>query len=220
MTVNLENLYIIKKVSKHMKKIYTIFGFLGPIIYILAVIIGGVLRNDYSQLYNTVSELTTSNTPNLVLMSIMFGIYNVSILLFGIGAFLDATVDTSKKYRAAMLMLVLTGLAGIVLIFFPQDPRNAAFTITGTVHIAVAGITSLITILTIFLAGFSFRKKTGMNNFAKYSFISGIIVVISGGLAAYSVGNNLFFGGLLEKITILTFIVWVMVFSYVILKKN
>ena len=203
-----------------MKKIYTIFGFLGPIIYILTIITGGALRNDYSQLYNTVSELSMANAPNLVLMDIMFGIYNISLLLFGIGAFIDNKVDTSKKYKAAMLMLVLTGISGIVLLFFPQDPRNIPFTTTGTTHIAVAGISSLLTILTIFLTGFSFRKKANMNNFANYSFISGIIVVISGGISAYSVGNNLFFGGLLEKITILTFIVWVIVFSYILLKKN
>lgn len=203
-----------------MKKIYTIFGFIGPIIYILAVIIGGALRSDYSQLYNTVSELSMANVPNLVLMNIMFGIYNISLLIFGIGTFMDASVDTSKKYRAAMLMLVLTGISGIILLFFPQDPRSIPFTATGTTHIAVAGISSLLTILAIFLTGFSFRKKVNMNNFTNYSFISGIIVVVSGGLSAYSVGNNLFFGGLLEKITILTFIVWIMVFSYVILKKT
>ena len=203
-----------------MKKTYTIFGFLGPIIYILAVIIGGAIRNDYSQLYNTVSELSMTNAPNLFLMDIMFGIYNISLLIFGIGAFLDTEVDTSKKYRAAMLMLVLTGISGIVLLFFPQDPRGMPFTTVGTTHIAVAGISSLLTILAIFLTGFSFRKKVDMNNFTKYSFISGIIVVVSGGISAYSVGNNLFFGGLLEKITILTFIVWIIVFSYVILKKK
>ena len=103
-----------------MKKTYTIFGFLGPIIYILAVIIGGAIRNDYSQLYNTVSELSMINAPNLLLMDIMFGIYNISLLIFGICAFLDTGVDTSKKYRAAMLMLVLTAVSGIVLLFFSR----------------------------------------------------------------------------------------------------
>ncbi|WP_424356266.1 DUF998 domain-containing protein [Methanobacterium sp. MBAC-LM] len=202
-----------------MKKIYTIFGFLGPIIYILAVFIGGAIRNDYSQIYNTISELSMATAPNLVLMDIMFGIYNIALLLFAVGAFQDSEVDTSKKYKAAMLMLAITGVLGLVLIFFPQDPRGI-FTPTGTTHIAVAGISSLLTILTLFITGFNFRKKDRMNDFANYSFISGIIVVISGGISAYSVGNNLFFGGLLEKITILTFIVWVMVFSYVILKKK
>ncbi|MGB9936588.1 MAG: DUF998 domain-containing protein [Methanobacterium sp.] len=201
-----------------MKKIYGLFGLIGPLIYILAVIIGGALRNDYSQLYNTISELITVNAPNLILMCIMFAIYNVSLAIFGIGALLDTKIDNSKKYRSAMLMLMLTGILGIILLFFPQDIRGTPVTTTGTIHIAVAGISSLLSILTIFLTGFSFKNK--MNNFANYSFISGIVVVISGGLAAFSVGNNLFFGGLLEKITIIVFIVWIMVFSYVILKKN
>ncbi len=202
-----------------MKKIYTILGFLAPIVYILAVIIGGAIRNDYSQLYNTISELSMANAPNIVLMDVMFSIYNIALLLFAVGAFLDVEIDTSKKYRIATLMLAVTGVLGLVLIFFPQDPRGV-FTSTGTTHIAVAGISSLLTILTLFITGFNFRKKEGMNNFANYSLISGIVVVISGGLAAYSVGSNLLFGGLLEKITIITFIVWIMVFSYVILRKN
>jgi len=203
-----------------MKKIYPIFGFLGPVIYILALIIGGALRSDYSQLYNTVSELSVINAPNLVLMDFMFGIYNISLIIFAVGAFLDNKVDTSKKYKVAMLMLVVTGLSGIVLLLFSQDIRGSPATQEGIIHIAVAGISSLLTILAIFLSGFNFRKKEGMKNFGTYSLISGIIVVISGGLAAYSVGNNLFFGGLLEKITILTFILWIMVFSYVIFNKT
>ena len=202
-----------------MKKVYTIFGFLGPIIYILAIIIGGALRNDYNQIYNTISELITANAPNLILMTIMFGIYNISIFIFGSGAFLDIELNNSKKYRFAMVLLALTGILGIILLFFPQDIRGTPATMAGSIHIAIAGISSLFSILTIFLTAFSFRKMLDMKNFAIYSFISGIIVVISGGLAAYSVGNNLFFGGLLEKITILTFIVWVMILSYFSLKK-
>ena len=203
-----------------MKKLYTIFGFLGPILYILAIIIGGALRSDYSQMYNTISELITFNAPNLFLMAVMFGIYNISLSLFGVGAFFDNSVDTSKKYHFAMFMLVLTGILGIALLFFPQDLRGAAITSTGTLHITLAGFSSLFSILTIFLTGFSFKNKVGLKNFTNYTFLSGIIVVVSGGLAAFSVGNNLFFGGLMEKITILIFILWVMVLSYVLLKKN
>lgn len=98
-----------------MKKIYTLFGLLGPVIYILTVIIGGVLRNDYSHIYNTISELTTANAPNKLLMDIMFGIYNVSLFIFGIGAFMDRSVNNSKKYRAAMFLLAASGFLGAIL---------------------------------------------------------------------------------------------------------
>ena len=47
-----------------MKKIYPIFGIIGPVVYILAVFIGGALRHDYSALYNSISELSMANAPN------------------------------------------------------------------------------------------------------------------------------------------------------------
>jgi len=40
-------------------------------------------------------------------------------------------------------MIALIGFLGILLLLFPQDPRNVAFTLAGTIHIALAGITSL-----------------------------------------------------------------------------
>jgi hypothetical membrane protein len=203
-----------------MKKLYPILGIIGPIVYILAVIIGGMLRSDYSFLYNTISELTVTNAPNLVLISILFGIYNFSLVIFGIGAFMDNGMDTSKKYKAATLMLAIIGVLGLLLLFFPQDARNAAVTFQGTMHIAIAGITSLLTLISVLLIGINFRKIKEMKNFALYSFISFVVILISGGVAAISVGINFAYGGLFERITIFAFMLWVIVFSYLIIKKK
>ena len=202
-----------------MKKLYPIFGIIGPIIYILAVIIGGALRSDYSFLYNTISELTLANAPNLVLMSILFGIYNFSILIFGIGAFLDNEVDNSRKYKAAALMLSIIGFLGLLLLFFPQDPRNASVTFQGTIHIVIAGITSLFTLISVLLIGINFRKVKEMKLFSAYSFFSFALILVSGGAAAVSVGINSAYGGLFERITIFVFMIWVIIFSYLIIKR-
>lgn len=203
-----------------MKKFYPIFGIIGPIIYILAVIIGGALRSDYSFLYNTISELTVTNAPNLILISILFGIYNISLLIFGIGAFRDNEIDNSRKYKAATLLLAIVGVLGLLLLFFPQDPRNAAVTFQGTMHIAIAGITSLFTLISVLLIGINFRKVKEMKSFAVYSFISFSLILISGGAAAISVATNSAYGGLFERITIFAFMIWIIVFSYLINKKS
>jgi hypothetical membrane protein len=203
-----------------MKKFYPIFGIIGPIIYILAVIIGGLLRNDYSFLYNTISELTIANAPNLILMSILFGIYNFSLLIFGIGAFKDNKIDNNRKYKAATLLLAIIGVLGLLLLFFPQDPRNAAVTFQGTMHIAIAGITSLLTLISVLLIGINFRKVGEMKSFAVYSFISFVVILVSGGAAAISVATNSAYGGLFERVTIFVFMIWVIVFSYLIIKKS
>lgn len=203
-----------------MKKIYTLFGLVGPVIYILAVILGGILRSDYSFLYNTISELTVTNAPNLVLISVLFGIYNFSLFLFGIGAFLDNEIDSSRKYKAATLMLATIGILGLLLLFFPQDPRNSAVTFQSTMHIAIAGIISLFILISVLLIGINFRKIKEMKSFSIYSFVSFVVILVSGGAAAISVGTNYAYGGLFQRITIFTFMLWVIVFSYLILRKN
>ena len=72
-----------------MKKNYALLGIVGPLVYILAVIIGGAIRNDYSALYNAISELTMANAPNKLLLDVLFGIYNIFLLIFGLGAYFD-----------------------------------------------------------------------------------------------------------------------------------
>lgn len=203
-----------------MKKFYPIFGIIGPIVYILAVIVGGSIRNDYSFLYNTISELTLANAPNLMLMSALFAIYNISIFIFGLGAFLDKNIDKSKKFKVANLLIALVGLLGVLLLFFPQDPRTAVVTFTGTMHIALAGITSLFTLVSVILIGINFRKVKEWKLFSTYSIISFIVILVSGGMAALSVAINSGYGGLFERITIFAFMVWVMVYSYLILKTH
>lgn len=203
-----------------MKKFYPLFGILGPIVYILAVIIGGSLRSDYSFLYNTISELTVANAPNIILMSALFAIYNISIFIFGIGAFMDKGIDQSKKFRAANLMIALIGFLGLLLIFFPQDPRTAAVTFTGTMHIALAGITSLFTLISVILIGINFRKVPEWKTFSIYSIVSFIVILASGGMAAMSVASNSGYGGLFERITIFAFMIWVIVYAYLIINNE
>ncbi len=203
-----------------MKKSYAIFGIIGPIVYIFAVFIGVALRNDYSQITNTISELTLANAPNKLLLDVLFSFYNISLLIFGFGAYLDSNIDDSKKYKVASIFLALIGLLGLSMYFFPQDPRGAASTVGGTLHIILAGIISPLTIISIFLMGLSFRKYSELKLFVTYSYLSGVIVLVSGGIAAVSIANNSIYGGLFERVTIFTFMIWVIILSYLILGKK
>lgn len=200
-----------------MKKIYPLVGILGPIIYILAVFIGGALRHDYSVLYNAISELSMANAPNKLLMDILFGLYNVFILIFGVGALLD-TDFTSKKFNSAAIMLVLIGILGLLVLVFTQDPRGSPATLYGTLHIALSGVTALLTIISIILVGSSLKDYVGQKNFTWYSYATAILIFLSGGAGAASIANNSPIGGLFERITIFLFMVWVIIFSYILWK--
>jgi hypothetical membrane protein len=202
-----------------MKKIYPLIGILGPIIYILAVFVGGALRNDYSALYNAISELSMANAPNKLLMDILFGLYNVFILIFGVGAFLDPDFK-SKKFKSGALMLFVIGVLGLMVLVFTQDPRGTPATLFGTLHIAFSGVTAALTIISVVVIGLSFKDYVGMKSFSWYSYLTAIFIFLSGGAGAASIAVNSPFGGLFERITIFLFMVWVLVFSYILYKGN
>jgi len=202
-----------------MKKVYALFGIIGPLIYILAVFIGGAIRHDYSTLYNAVSELTMANAPNKLLLDILFGIYNVFLLIFGLGAYLDFSIN-SKKYNSATIMLVIIGVLGLLVLIFTQDPRGGAATLHGTLHILLSGLTAALTIISVLLIGISLKKYSNIKGFSWFSYITAALIFISGGLGAASLANNGAYGGLFERITIFLFMIWVMSLSYIILKDK
>jgi hypothetical membrane protein len=202
-----------------MKRNYALFGIIGPLIYILAVIIGGAIRNDYSFLYNAISELTMANAPNKLLLDILFGIYNISLLIFGLGAFFDRNINI-KKFNIASIMLVTIGILGLMVLIFTQDPRGAPATLNGTLHILLSGITAALTIISVLLVGISFKNNSNMKLFSRYCFVSSFLIFISGGSGAASLANNNSYGGLFERITIFLFMIWVITLSYIILKNK
>lgn len=196
-------------------KIFMLCGMLAPVVYVIAVIIGGILRPGYSHKSQFVSELIESGAPNKSLLNPLFALYNLLTIAFGIGLFTGVRAMSKNKGKVSgslgALILVAEGIFGFLTVFFPQDPRGAPATSTGKIHIVLAGLSSLTTILTISLMGFWFRTIARWRGYSIYSFISGIIVFISGGLAAYTGATLSPILGLMERITIGGFLQWLFV---------
>jgi hypothetical protein len=153
-------------------------------------------------------------------MNILFLSYNICLIIFGFGAFLDPNPVKNSKYQIATLMIGSIGILGALLFFFPQDPRGTTATLAGNVHIFIAGILSLLTIVAVFLNGWGLKSIDGWQKFVGFSYFTSLLIIVSGGLAAYAVATNSFYGGLAERITIFAFMIWVMVFSYLLLTRT
>lgn len=203
-----------------MKRFFPVFGILSSICYIGAVIVGGFLLEGYSHIYNTISELTVSGAPALPGVQILFAAYNLSLILFGIGLFRYSIAFNGAKIRIVSCMLAVIGLLGIGMYFFPQDPRNIDMTFGGRVHIALAGMTSVLTMVSILLAGMSFKGHPRFGRLGIYSYGTLAVLFVTGGLAAVSVARDSAIGGLFERLTIGAFIQWVMVISLWLLQKK
>jgi hypothetical membrane protein len=203
-----------------MKKWYPVFGIMAPLVYALAVVIGGFMLPGYSHIYNTISELTASNAPKIPLIQILFTLYNFLLILLGIGMYRHLATPERRKTQLAAFLLVLIGVLGLGMYFFPQDPRNIAMTLNGKAHIVLAGIASIFTMIAILQAGTSFKNDNQLRWLRIYSYITFGLVFITGGLAGVSVANNAAYGGLYERLTIGAFMQWIAVVSAIIFNRK
>jgi hypothetical protein len=144
----------------------------------------------------------------------LFLLYNVLASAFGIGIFLKAKSQSHSQLSGIIgsLALFLVGTAGILMeLAFPQEPGGTATTFAGTMHFVMAGIASLGTMVAILLLAFWFRNFPDLKGYVAYSWISVTIIFISGGLTAAALASHHPLFGLIERITILTFILWMFV---------
>ncbi|AEG59322.1 DUF998 domain-containing protein [Desulforamulus ruminis] len=202
-----------------MKKPQALLGVLAPLVYLWAVILGGLLQKDYSHVTQAISELTTRNAPYKVLLDGLFTIYNFFIIFFGVLAFLSLKKFNLKSLMTSMILLSLTGVFGLLMGFFPMDKRGSEATWQGILHIILAGILSPTTLLVLLLSGLGFRRVKGLEGFAAYSLWSAFGLFITGILAAFSAANGFLLTGLLERLTIGAFLQWITALSLQFYRK-
>jgi hypothetical protein len=194
-----------------MKKLLLLCGIVGAIVYVGTVILGGLLRPGYSHISMAISELVADGAPNRTLLSSLFLLYNALLTVFGIGLFLKTNSPSRGRVGGIVgsLALVLVGMAGILMeLVFPQEPGGTATTWTGMMHFVMAGIASLGTMVAILSLGRWFREFPDLKSYVTYSMISVSVIFISGSLSAAALANHSVLFGLIERITILTFTLW------------
>ena len=198
-----------------MKKLLMLCGVFAAVIYVGTVILGGLLRPGYSHISMAISELVADGAPNRPLLSSHFLLYNALLSMFGIGLLLKANKQSRGRISSIVGSLALTllvGLAGILMeLVFPQDPGGIPTTFAGTMHIVMASVASLGTMVAVLMLGLWFRNTAELKRYSTYSLSSVAIIFVSGGLTAAAMANNYPFFGLLERITIGTFIVWIFI---------
>jgi len=205
-----------------MKKIYPIFGLLASISYLVYVVIGGFLsEKGYSHLNNAISELPYFVPKNdFVYLSKLTTIYAIALIFFSIIAFIDLKNYKSKLCRIAFLLLLFNSVSGIMMVFFPMDERGTQTTILGVGHLVLAGLCAIFSILTPLFAGIGFKNIPKFKHLAVYSIISSIIIFVSGGITAAGAANEFKYFGIVERITIGTYIIWILVISIQMLHIN
>ncbi len=200
-----------------MKKLLMLCGVFAAIIYAGTVLLGGWLRPGYSHISMAISELVADGAPNRSFLSSLFLLYNVLLSMFGIGLLLKANNHSRGRIVgiSGSLALLLVGIAGILMeLVFAQEPGGTATTFAGTMHFVMAGVASLGTMVGLLMLGLWFRNFPGLKGYVAYSLTSVSIIFVSGGSSAVAMANHSPLFGLLERITIFTFTLWMFVIGW------
>ena len=144
---------------------------IGPA-YILLYVLGGALRQDYSHVSDSVSELLSPGAPNkagLVVIQVSYALLHV---LFGLGV-LGVVRDSSASLIGAIgaWTIVAIGIATIGTAIFPQDAEGTPSTWQGQIHkVLVFGVLVPASILSTLLIGL-WSRHVSLRGFDVYSFV-------------------------------------------------
>ena len=185
-------------------------GIIAPVLYIITVIIGAALRQDYSHIVNAISELISNGAPNKAVLDVVFNIYNVLLLAFALGGYF-ALKSAHRLCRVAMGIFIAVQALSFSWGFFPMDPLGAETTFAGTMHNILGGIVALATIIMPLLMGLGLRQTDGFKNYSAYSFITSTIIFVSGLTGVILAGQGVHLFGFFERITIGSYEIWISV---------
>lgn len=190
-------------------------GVAAAALYVTIVQVGAELTPGYSHIAQPVSSLYQSGAALGLPIAMAFVVYNVLVAGFGLGVARFAAADTRRPRLgiAAGAAIVLVGVAGAIDDVFPQDPMGAAVTTVGTLHIAFAGIASLLTVVAMGLAAAWLLARAELRPLAFYSVASLVLILAFGPITAVATASGSPIMGLLERVTIFTFTLWMAVAS-------
>jgi hypothetical protein len=199
------------------RKILLYYGIAAPVLYVITVIVGAAVRNDYSHIVNAISELISNGAPNKAALDVIFNFYNTLLLAFAIGGFI-VSKNAGRLCRVAMGVFIGIQILSFSWGFFPMDPIGSEPTFAGTMHNLFGGVVAMGSVLMPLLMGLGLRHTKDFHSYAIYSFISSAIIFASGLTGVILGGQGFLVFGFFERITIGTYEVWIFVTALNLLK--
>lgn len=195
-------------------------GAISSVWYLLTVFIVAIIHPHFNLLSQVVSELSAVGAPTRLLWVAMNVLY--SLLLFGFAIGILSMTATSNKLKIIGWLFILDFAIGL---FWPpmhqrQEIAAGGATISDTLHIAFTAVWAAIAIAIMILAASIFK-----GGFRTYTYISIVVMLVFGTITG-SLSPNLNRNeptpliGLWELINICTFMLWVIIFSVRLIRKQ
>lgn len=202
------------------KKGLLVCGIISTILYVFATILGAIHWKEYSSISQSVSELIAIDAPSAPLVIPLFLIYGILVFAFGAGVWCSA--GTKRILRVVAVLIIAKEIFGVIAtLFAPMHMRGIDSSLTDTMHIILTGIGVLLCMLpAVGFGAFAFGK-----GFRIYSMVTILVFLIFGILAGLN-GSKIAenqptpLAGVWERINILTYFAWIIVFAVKLLKSD
>ena len=193
------------------RKVLLVCGILSSLLYVAMNVFVPMLFEGYSSASQTVSELSAIAAPTRPLWVLLGIVYTLLVTAFGWGVWISA--GRNRALRVVGGLLVAYGVVSVAWPFAPMHLRGEGFTLTDTMHIALAMVTVLLMLLAIGFGAAAFGKR-----FRLYSIATIMIMLVFGALTGVDgprIAANLPtpWVGVWERINILGFLLWVVVLA-------
>jgi hypothetical protein len=159
-------------------------------------------------LHQPISDLTAIGAPDREIIQTFTTTYGILALVFA----LTFTITEHKRHNKLVslggFLFTMLHILSLSYGLFPQDLPGQSVTFQGRMHITITALIVPFTILTPLSAGYGFLKETDWRSFGIYSMITGILILILGGLTAIFYIDKLPYFGLMERLNIGVLQLW------------
>ncbi len=196
-----------------MRRLASIAGTVGPILFFAILLIEGALRPGYHPLHDTISELSLG--PRGWIQIANFLIFGVLFLIFTRG--MKQSLNDSWSARCGVLLLSLIGIGVLGCGLFRAEPwPPSSMSATGLLHLvcAMVLIFALLPIATgvlarAFAADARWRSlvfSTGLTSMATLALLVGGLALMSPPGQPRRIGDA--YAGLIQRIDVAVFLAW------------
>lgn len=187
-------------------------GFLAPLLYVGTDITGGWLYPGYSFTSQAMSELGAINSPAKTFVDLLFPIYQLMVVVFGLGVLHEAA-EQNRPLRITGAALILYGAIGVAISFagsfFALHERGTASVVSDAPHTIISAVFVALWIIAIGWGAFAYGRV-----WRAYSLITLLMVIAFDALrtpfaARLAAGQSTAGLGILERICVYSSLLWV-----------
>jgi hypothetical membrane protein len=185
-------------------------GVIGPIIYTLVLFNLGLFEPGYNHITQYMSELGAVDESNAWLMNV-FGFIVIGILLMLFSGALDQGIIQGPGKKMGPLLVFISGLAFVLVGFFPCDPGCNNVSSIGLIHGYMAFIAQFALIGAPLFLLFRLDEDDRWRRYVLFS----LIVVIVGTMLGILFRLNVFIEwvGLMQRLSFGVLFLWVEVMA-------